>query len=124
MDTLMKEGLVEFGVDAQAPSPGAESATRQPTVILPEKPLVVIKPRQSWVALDLRNLWSYRELLYFLIWRDVKVRYKQTVLGVAWAILQPLVLILIFTVIFGRVAGLPSDGIPYALFAYSGVLTL
>jgi len=123
MDTLMKEGLVEFGVDAQAPSPGAESATRQPTVMLPEKPLVVIKPRQSWVALDLRNLWSYRELLYFLIWRDVKVRYKQTVLGVAWAILQPLVLILIFTVIFGRVAGLPSDGIPYALFAYAGVVT-
>ncbi len=119
----MKEGLVEFGVDAQAPSPGAESATRQPTVMLPEKPLVVIKPRQSWVALDLRNLWSYRELLYFLIWRDVKVRYKQTVLGVAWAILQPLVLILIFTVIFGRVAGLPSDGIPYALFAYAGVVT-
>ncbi len=75
------------------------------------------------MAVDLRSLWAYRELLYFLIWRDVKVRYKQTVLGIAWAILQPLVMIAIFTVIFGRVAGLPSDGIPYALFAYAGVVT-
>lgn len=104
--------------DSEPPAPAAHAG-----ISLPDKPVVTIKPRQSWVALDLGALWAYRELLYFLIWRDVKVRYKQTVLGIAWAILQPLVMIAIFTVIFGRVAGLPSDGIPYALFAYAGVVT-
>jgi lipopolysaccharide transport system permease protein len=122
MDTMIQAGLVEAGVDPPLPS-SDESAVPHSALALPEKPLVIIKPRQSWVALDLKSLWAYRELLYFLIWRDVKVRYKQTVLGVAWAILQPLVMIVIFTVIFGRVAGLPSDGIPYALFAYAGVVT-
>jgi lipopolysaccharide transport system permease protein len=121
MDTI-QESLVEVGVDPHLPSPVGESAARHHAVTLPEKPLVIIKPRQSWVALDLHSLWAYRELLYFLIWRDVKVRYKQTLLGVAWAILQPLVMIVIFTLVFGRVAGLPSDGIPYALFAYAGVV--
>ena len=89
---------------------------------LPDKPLVTITPRSSWVSLNLRDLWAYRELLYFLTWRDVKVRYKQTALGAAWAVLQPLLMMLIFSFLFGRVAGMPSDGIPYPLFAYGGLL--
>lgn len=120
---IIKEGVLDGGVNPRFASLDGNSETRRPAVNLPQKPLVTIKPRQSWVALDLRNLWTYHELLYFLIWRDVKVRYKQTVLGVAWAILQPLIMIVIFSIIFGRVAGLPSDGIPYALFAYAGVVT-
>ncbi|MGI9164775.1 MAG: ABC transporter permease [Pyrinomonadaceae bacterium] len=98
----------------------AESA--YPAPILPDRPLVTIEPSGSWVALDLRSLWVYRELLYFLTWRDVKVRYKQTLLGAAWAIIQPLFSMLVFTLLFGRLAGLPSDGIPYPLFAYAGLL--
>lgn len=89
---------------------------------LPDKPLVIIEPSKSWVALDLHNVWAYRELLYFLTWRDIKVRYKQTVLGAAWAIMQPLFTMLIFTFFFGRLAGIRSDGIPYPIFAYSGLL--
>ena len=120
---IIKEGVLEGGVNPRVASPAGNSETRRQAVNLPQEPLVTIKPRQSWIALDLRNLWTYHELLYFLIWRDVKVRYKQTVLGVAWAILQPVIMIVIFSIIFGRVAGLPSDGIPYALFAYAGVVT-
>lgn len=89
---------------------------------LPDVPLVTIEPNKKWSALELRDLWAFRELLYFLIWRDVKVRYKQTELGVAWAILQPLLTMLIFTLFFGRLAGVPSDNIPYPLFAYAGLL--
>jgi lipopolysaccharide transport system permease protein len=88
---------------------------------LPEEPLVVIEPNKGWSALDLRDLWSFRELLYFLTWRDVKVRYKQTELGVAWAIIQPLFTMLIFTLFFGRLAGVPSDNIPYPIFAFAGL---
>ncbi|MEO6393797.1 MAG: ABC transporter permease [Pyrinomonadaceae bacterium] len=86
------------------------------------RPLVVIEPGRAWLGLDLGELWSYRELLYFLTWRDIKVRYKQTVLGAAWAILQPLLTMLIFTVIFGRFAGIPSDNIPYPIFCYAALL--
>jgi lipopolysaccharide transport system permease protein len=89
---------------------------------LPENPLVSIRPGGTWSPLSLRDLWSYRELLYFLIWRDVKVRYKQTLLGAVWAVIQPLFAMLIFTLFFGRLAGIPSDGIPYPLFAYAGLL--
>ncbi|HEV2835603.1 MAG TPA: ABC transporter permease [Pyrinomonadaceae bacterium] len=92
--------------------------------MIPEDPVAVIQPRGSWRALDLRELWVYRELLYFLTWRDVKVRYKQTFLGVAWAIIQPLFTMVIFTLFFGRLAGLEqrTGGIPYPLFAYAGLL--
>jgi lipopolysaccharide transport system permease protein len=76
----------------------------------------------SWVALNWRELWTYRELLYFLTWRDVKVRYKQTVLGAAWAILQPLLMMIVFTLFFGRLAGVDSKGVPYALFALAGLV--
>ncbi len=91
---------------------------------MPDQPLVTIEPQGKWVGLNLRDLWSYRELLYFLIWRDVKVRYKQTALGVAWAIIQPLFTMLIFTLFFGKLAGIESktSGIPYPIFAYAGLL--
>ena len=85
-------------------------------------PEFLIESEQSGVRLNLAELWRYRELLYFLTWRDVKIRYKQTLLGAAWAIIQPLFAMLLFTLIFGRLAHLPSDGIPYPLFAYAGLL--
>jgi lipopolysaccharide transport system permease protein len=85
-------------------------------------PVLVIEPTRGWVGLRLRELWEYRELVYFLIWRDVKVRYKQTVLGALWAIIQPLFSMLVFTVVFGKLAKMPSDGIPYPLFSYAALL--
>jgi len=85
-------------------------------------PHLVIEPNRSRLAFDLRDLWRYRELFYFLTWRDIKVRYKQTALGAAWAIIQPLFTMLLFTLLFGRLAGLPSDNIPYPLFAFAGLL--
>lgn len=85
-------------------------------------PHLVIEPHGYWSSLDLRDLWRYRELFYFLTWRDVKIRYKQTVLGAAWAILQPVFNMILFSFIFGRVAKLPSDEIPYPLFAFAGLL--
>jgi lipopolysaccharide transport system permease protein len=77
-----------------------------------------IRPSHGWVGVRLRELWEYRELIYFLTWRDLKVRYKQTLLGAGWAILQPFFTMLIFTLFFGNLAGMPSDGVPYPLFAY------
>lgn len=94
-----------------------------PADLLPKEPLVVIQPKRSPFALDLREIWAYRELLYFMMWRDLKVRYKQTALGVIWVVLQPLLMMLIFTLFFGKLAGIRSDdGVPYALFAYAGLL--
>lgn len=91
-------------------------------VNLPDAPLVTIEANKAWSASELRDLWAFRELLYFLTWRDVKVRYKQTELGVVWAIIQPLFTMLIFTLFFGRLAGIPSDNVPYPVFAYAGLL--
>jgi lipopolysaccharide transport system permease protein len=85
-------------------------------------PEIVIRPSRGWVALGMPELWSYRELLYFLTWRDIKVRYKQTGLGAAWAILQPVLTMLVFSVFFGRLAKVPSDGVPYPLFTLTGLL--
>jgi len=85
-------------------------------------PEIVIEPSKGWVSLKLGELWQYRELLFFLIWRDVKVQYKQASLGVAWAILQPLLTMVIFSVIFGHLAKLPSEGIPYPVFSYVALL--
>ena len=87
-----------------------------------ERRITVIQPRHGWIGIDWRELREYRELLWFLVLRDVTVRYKQTVLGVAWAVLQPVFSMLIFTVIFGRFAKMPSDGQPYAVFVYAGLL--
>src|SRR5262252_292475 len=84
--------------------------------------VLLIEPSRGWVSLKLGEIWEYRELHYFLTWRDVKVRYKQTALGAAWAILQPLFMMLIFTIFFGRLAGVGSSGIPYPLFALAGLV--
>jgi lipopolysaccharide transport system permease protein len=85
-------------------------------------PYLRLEPSQGWVSLKLRELWEYRELLYFLIWRDVKVRYKQTVLGAAWAVIQPFFTMVVFSVFFGRLAKVPSDGIPYPIFSYAALV--
>jgi len=85
-------------------------------------PITIIEPRKGWVPVNLKEIWNYRELLYFLTKRDIKVRYKQTVLGGLWAIIQPVFTMLVFTIFFGRLAKLPSDGIPYPIFVYVGLL--
>src|SRR5262245_51964826 len=81
-------------------------------------PRFVIQPSRGWGSLNLQELWAHRELVYFLIWRDIKVRYKQTALGASWAILQPLLTMLIFSMFFGRLAKVPSDGVPYPVFSF------
>lgn len=101
-----------------------ESAGALPTAPdanLPDEPLVVIEPRDAWLSIDLAELWRNRELLYFLTWRDVKIRYKQTVLGAAWALVQPAFMMLIFTLVFSRIAG-GVEHIPYPLFALAGLV--
>jgi len=86
------------------------------------EPVVVVEPKKGLFHLDLQAVWKYRELLYFLIWRDLKVRYKQTVIGAGWAIIQPLMTMVIFTLVFGKFAKVPSDGLPYPIFAYTALL--
>lgn len=83
---------------------------------------VRVEPTGGWPRLNLRDLWRYRELFYFLTWRDIKVRYKQTVLGAAWALVQPLAAMAIFTIFFGRLAGIPSEDVPYSVFAFAGLV--
>lgn len=83
---------------------------------------VLIAPERRWPRIDLRELWAYRSLMLFLVWRDIKVRYAQTVLGASWAILQPVLATVVFTVVFGRFARMPSDGVPYSVFALSGLV--
>jgi lipopolysaccharide transport system permease protein len=85
-------------------------------------PKIVIRPSRGWFVLRLKDLWQYRELLYFLTWRDIKVRYKQTVLGAAWAVLQPFLTMVVFTLFFGKLAKIPSEGVPYPIFSYAGLL--
>jgi lipopolysaccharide transport system permease protein len=98
---------------ANGPSPLGPSTTER---------VLIIRPSQGWRALDLREVWAYRELLYFLVWRDVKVRYKQTILGASWAIIQPLFTMVVFSLFFGRLAGIPSDGVPYPIFAFAALV--
>jgi lipopolysaccharide transport system permease protein len=93
-----------------------------PTACAPGQAVTRICSQQGWPWINLGELWQYRELIYFLTWRDVKVRYKQTALGAAWAILQPLLMMAIFTLFFSRMAGLPSGEVPYPLFSYAGLL--
>jgi len=83
---------------------------------------LVLAPARGWVPVQLRQLWEYRELLFFFVWRDVKVRYKQTILGAAWAILQPVFTMVVFSLFFGRLAKVPSDGLPYPIFAYAALV--
>lgn len=89
------------------------------TIDIPE---ILIKPSKGWVPLKLQDMWYYRELLYFLTWRDIKVRYKQTVLGATWAIIQPFCTMVVFSLFFGRLAKIPSDGIPYPIFSYAALV--
>jgi len=83
---------------------------------------ILIKPTKGWASLQLEDLWEYRELLYFLVWRDIKVRYKQTVLGAAWAIIQPFFTMVVFSLFFGKLAKIPSDGVPYPLFCFAALV--
>jgi len=85
-------------------------------------PIITIRPSRGWVFPHIRDVWAYRELLYFLVWRDLKVRYKQTVLGILWAIIQPFFLMVIFSIFFGKLGKIPSEGIPYPIFAYTALL--
>src|SRR5436309_9510375 len=96
--------------------------TREAEISAGEPPLTVLGPPKGWQLINVRELWQFRDLLYFLTWRDVKIRYKQTVLGAAWAILQPAMMMVVFTIFFGRLAALDSGPIPYPLFVYAGLL--
>lgn len=106
--------------EMRATSIEAVSSAAAPSA-LPEEPLVKIRPHRPF-TLNLREVWAHRELLRFLVWRDLKVRYKQTLLGVSWVVLQPLLAMVIFTVFLGRIVGVPSDNVPYPAFAYTGLL--
>jgi lipopolysaccharide transport system permease protein len=101
-------------------SPNSQFAIRNSQS--PPVPTLVIQPSRGWVSLRLGELWEYRELLYFLVWRDVKVRYKQTALGAAWAIIQPFFTMVVFSIFFGRLAKIPSDGVPYPIFSYAALV--
>lgn len=83
---------------------------------------LIIEPTRGWRALRVADIWEYRELMYFLTWRDIKVRYKQTVLGAAWAIIQPFMMMVVFSLFFGRLAGIPSDDLPYPIFTYAALV--
>lgn len=104
------------------------SAEREPSMANSQSsmtrnyPSIRITPSKGWVSLQLKELWQYRELLFFLIWRDIKVRYKQTILGASWAIIQPFFTMVVFSLFFGKLAKVPSDGIPYPIFAYSALV--
>jgi lipopolysaccharide transport system permease protein len=124
MDSITSDTVSELTASEQQQQTASTAAEPTPRSVpfVPDKPLYIIEPSKSWVALNLRDLWTYRELLYLLTWRDVKVRYKQTLLGATWAIIQPLFTMVIFTLFFGKLAGIPSNGVPYAIFAYAGLL--
>jgi hypothetical protein len=98
-----------------------DTALRQ-AILAPDIPVIRIKPSRGWVSLNLGELWEYRELLYFLTWRDIKVRYKQTVLGAAWALIQPFFTMVVFSLFFGKLAKMPSDNLPYPIFAFAGLV--
>lgn len=122
MGVSKTDGASEPTSTSQANAAESPITPSIPSERLPNEPLVIIEPKRAWSMFDLHELWVYRELLYFLTWRDVKVRYKQTGLGIAWAIIQPLFTMLIFALFFGRLAKVPSDNVPYPLFAYAGLL--
>jgi lipopolysaccharide transport system permease protein len=117
--TLIADSLPSVANDAvrsaTAPAEYSSHAAIQP-------PRTIIEPPAAWRAINVRELWQYRELLYFLVWRDVKVRYKQTLLGAAWAVLQPAMMMVVFTIFFARMAQVPAGDWPYPLFVYAGLL--
>src|SRR5947209_20539021 len=109
-------------IDIPERPPTEPEAPLPPVAPADERPVTVIRPPRGWQLINVRELWRFRELLYFLTWRDVKVRYKQTILGAAWAVLQPAMMMVVFTIFFGRMAGVPSGDLPYPLFVYAGLL--
>ncbi|HEX7185056.1 MAG TPA: ABC transporter permease [Thermoanaerobaculia bacterium] len=108
---------MELKLDPAVPFDPAKAAGAQGLL-----PVTVIRPSRGWASLGVRELWRYRELLGFFVWRDVKVRYKQTALGVAWAVLQPVFTMLVFSLFFGHLAGMPSDGVPYPVFSFAALV--
>lgn len=100
----------------------SQTSARETDIVLPDKPVVLIEASRSSLTVNLSDLWQYRDLFFILTLRDIKVRYKQTFLGVLWVVIQPLLMMLVFTLFFGKLAKIPSDGIPYPLFAYAGLL--
>jgi lipopolysaccharide transport system permease protein len=100
----------------------APTASSEASASLASLPVHVIQPERGWAPVRLMELWEYRELLYFFVWRELKIRYKQTVLGVAWAVIQPFFTMIVFSILFGRLAKVPSDGLPYPVFAFCALL--
>lgn len=135
---MLAHSVMSHGSESTRRDRGERTADSQPAVAIrcPQSALVIlpamtdatlsetliIEPSSPWRGVDFRELWRYRELLYFFVWRDVKVRYKQTTLGLAWAVIQPLMGAFVFAFFFGKVANMPSDSVPYPLFAYAGLL--
>jgi lipopolysaccharide transport system permease protein len=118
-----KELTVAVAASAAPPGDASPSLHAESAIIgRARKPVVTIASGRRWMGFELGDLWAHRDLFFFLAWRDVKVRYRQTVLGVAWAVLQPLLTMVIFTLLFSRLAHVPSDGEPYAIFSYAGLL--
>jgi lipopolysaccharide transport system permease protein len=111
-EILADAEIAESAAVGTSPAPGEEIHTE----------VIVIQPSRGWISLQLADLWQYRDLLFFLAWRDISVRYKQTVLGAAWAIIQPFFSMIVFSLFFGRLAGLSSDGVPYPIFSYAAML--
>src|SRR5690606_7018589 len=118
MTTVAPEATTEVSEEPQKQAPERSETVPAPA----SKYYLRIEPSRGWVSLKLRELWEYRELLYFLTWRDIKVRYKQTVLGAAWAILQPFMTMVVFSLFFGNLAKVPSDGVPYPIFSYTALV--
>jgi lipopolysaccharide transport system permease protein len=104
--TIMNRGLNSLDLDSPSSS----------------GPVTVIEPRSGWRFIDLRELWEYRDLFYFLVWRDIKVRYAQSILGIGWAIIQPVFSMIVFTIVFGKLAKISSDGVPYAIFSFAALV--
>ncbi len=111
-----------LGVSRQPDPRGEFSGRDYQQVSLPLQPLIKIRARRKLMPLELREIWDHRELLYFMVWRDLKVRYKQTLFGVSWVVLQPILMTLVFAVFLGKIARVPSGNVPYVLFLYSGLL--
>ena len=100
----------------------AVSVSKEVPLPISAFPAIVIKPSKGWTPWNLKEIWEYRELFYFLLWRDIKVRYAQTVLGAGWVVIQPVITMVVFSIVFGKLAKIPSDGLPYPIFTYCALL--
>jgi lipopolysaccharide transport system permease protein len=122
MSTVQNMALPVTDTAVLAPPAATGCTATTCSAPLPAGPRFVLEPSRGWISLQLASLWEYRELFFLLAWRDIKVRYKQTALGIAWAVLQPVLTMLVFSLFFGYLGGLPSDGLPYPVFAYAALL--